>query len=282
MTTKLIIVEGMWGSGKSTTAQLIDDHLTKSGVDTRLYLEGDLDHPADYDQVACFSRDEYKQFLQRHLQAAGIIQSITETKDRYCFIEYGKLKQRLGELLADEVLADIARYDIYDGVLPLDRHCEVQLDRWREFVRGQREKETVMIFECCFIQNPLSAMLGRYDASERSIVDYVLELGNIIRPLNPALIYFHPGDVRTALARTFEERSPGWRDGVIEYYTRQGYGKSHGLSGFDGLVEFLRLRTDIELKIVQQLTLRKLIVKNDDLNWARVHREIADFVHGSL
>jgi thymidylate kinase len=40
---KLIIVEGMWGSGKSTTAKLIRDHSAESGIETRLFLEGDLD-----------------------------------------------------------------------------------------------------------------------------------------------------------------------------------------------------------------------------------------------
>lgn len=50
-------------------------------------------------------------------------------------------------------------------------------------------------------------MLGRYDASEEAIINYVLELANVIKPLFPQLIYFHPGDVRTTLNRAFEKRS---------------------------------------------------------------------------
>ncbi|WP_347552997.1 hypothetical protein ABFG93_22380 (plasmid) [Pseudalkalibacillus hwajinpoensis] len=78
--TKLIIVEGMWGSGKSTTAELIYDHLTECGIDTRLFLEGDLDNPADYDKVACFTHNEYNNLLEKYSDSIRLIQSITESK----------------------------------------------------------------------------------------------------------------------------------------------------------------------------------------------------------
>ncbi|TKI46727.1 P-loop NTPase family protein [Bacillus mycoides] len=280
--TKLIIVEGMWGSGKSTTSKLIYDHLTESGIETRLFLEGDLDNPADYDKVACFTHKEFNKLLEKHSESIGLIRSITQSKGNYNFIEYGKRQQELSKAFPDELLSDVMQYDIYDGTLPLERHCEVHLNRWSEFVKAQQQEETVTVFECCFIQNPLSAMLGRYDASQDVITDYVLKLGDIIKPLNPSLLYFHPGDVRSILKRAFEERSSEWRDGVTQYYTQQGYGRSRGLAGFDGLVEFLRVRTEIELKIIEQLLISKSVIRNDDLNWERVHQQVIQFVDESL
>lgn len=276
--SKLIVVEGMWGSGKTTTAQFIYDHLTESGAKARLFLEGDLDHPADYDKVACFTVQEYNETLQKHSASIELMRSITEDRGNYKFVPYGKHRRELGNVFSDDLLADVAQYDIYDGILPLERHCEVHLCRWREFVKAQLHRDEITIFECCFIQNPLTAMLGRYDASEEVIIDYVLELANVIKPLNPQLIYFHSGDVRTTLSRAFQERSSDWNDGVTQYFTQQGYGLSHGLTGFDGLVEFLRVRTQIELKIVEQLPLRKTGIKNDDLNWHRVRQKVIRFV----
>ncbi|MDT3425097.1 hypothetical protein J2Z22_000610 [Paenibacillus forsythiae] len=276
--TKLIIVEGIWGSGKSTTAKLINDHLTALGIDTHLFLEGDLDHPADYDKVSCLTNKEYQKLLERHSESVGLIRSITQCKGDYNFIDYGKHIQESSKVFPDELLSDVMQYDIYDGILPLEQHCEVHLNRWSEFVQAGLQEETVTIFECCFIQNPLSAMLGRYDASEDTITDYVLKLGDIIKPLNPSLLYFHPGDVRSTLKRAFEERSSEWQNGVTQYYTQQGYGRSHGLTGFDGLVEFLRVRTEIEMKIIERLLISKSVIRNDDLNWERVHQEVIQFV----
>lgn len=278
--TKLIIVEGMWGSGKSTTAKLIYDHLTEAGIDTRLFLEGDLDNPADYDKVACFSHNEYNELVENHSDSIGLIQSMTQSKGNYNFMEYGKCIQV--KEFPEALLSDVMQYDIYDGILPLERHCEVQLNRWSEFVETQQQEETVTILECCFLQNPLSAMLGRYDASQDLITDYVLKLGQIIKPLNPSLLYYHPGDIRSILERAFDERSSDWREGVTQYFTQQGYGRRHELTGFNGLVAFLRVRTELELNIIDRLLISKLVVRNDDFNWGRVHKQVIQFVEESL
>lgn len=57
MGAKLIIVEGLPGSGKSTTAQIIYDILKEKGISTEFYCEGNYNHPADFDGVAYFNVD---------------------------------------------------------------------------------------------------------------------------------------------------------------------------------------------------------------------------------
>ena len=64
--SRLILVEGIPGSGKTSTATFIQKWLDEHGFANRLYLEGDLDHPADYELVAYFPRAEYQQFLIDH------------------------------------------------------------------------------------------------------------------------------------------------------------------------------------------------------------------------
>lgn len=54
MQPKLVLIEGLPGFGKTTTAQLVHDILIDVNINTQLILEGNLDHPADYDGVACF------------------------------------------------------------------------------------------------------------------------------------------------------------------------------------------------------------------------------------
>lgn len=48
MDRNLIIVEGLPGSGKSTTAAMIADELRKKGKKVFCFDEGDREHPADY------------------------------------------------------------------------------------------------------------------------------------------------------------------------------------------------------------------------------------------
>ncbi|WP_172195803.1 hypothetical protein [Saccharibacillus qingshengii] len=51
---RLIVVEGLPGSGKSTTAEAIRLLLAESDpdLDVRFYEEGRTDHPADYEGFA--------------------------------------------------------------------------------------------------------------------------------------------------------------------------------------------------------------------------------------
>lgn len=44
--TKLILFEGIPGSGKTTTSQLVHSYLREMGLTTKVYIEGS-DHPID-------------------------------------------------------------------------------------------------------------------------------------------------------------------------------------------------------------------------------------------
>jgi adenylylsulfate kinase-like enzyme len=43
--SKLILVEGVPGSGKTTMAEFVHQWLDRNGIRSRLYGEGSLDHP---------------------------------------------------------------------------------------------------------------------------------------------------------------------------------------------------------------------------------------------
>jgi len=43
--TKLILVEGLPGSGKTSTARYVKQLLDEQNIANRLFLEGDLEHP---------------------------------------------------------------------------------------------------------------------------------------------------------------------------------------------------------------------------------------------
>ncbi|WP_231124557.1 hypothetical protein [Paenibacillus polymyxa] len=48
-------------------------------------------------------------------------------------------------------------------------------------------------------------------------------------------------------------RSPEWLDFVIWYHTEQDYGKNKGLHGYEGYIQFLEHRRELELRIIEQL-----------------------------
>lgn len=279
--TKLIIVEGIPGSGKTTTAEFIKKLLDKEGIDNELYSEGNLEHPADFEAVACLSRDEYEGLLLRHEKFKPVLENCVIKKDNNVFIHYGKIKNEKSNELSEDVYNEIIKFDVCDG-LSLERYHELTLKRWNDFAERASKEDKVYIFECCFIQNPLVVMMARHCADEKYIMRHVLQIENIINKLNPKLIYYYQESVRETIKRVAEVRDKSWINFVIGYICNQAYGKRNNLNGFDGTVKFFEDRRKLELELLERLTINKLILDNSGYNWGSCYNEINGFLEGKL
>ncbi len=198
MKTNLIIVEGLPGSGKSTTAAMIAEELKKNGNRVFCFDEGE-EHPADY-------------------------------KD----------------------------YDFPD----FETEREKMLEKWREFVCGC-DRNAVYVFNCVFLQNPMCETMMRFDMGYEQSRAYIAEIAEIIRPLNPVIVYIDRPDIRADIDRVLDERGDDWLNAVIGYHVDQGYGKKNGLSGYDGYIECLAERKRRELDILRSLDIRYCTISED-------------------
>lgn len=276
--TKLIIVEGIPGSGKTSTAQYIKNLLDKQGIENELYNEGDLNHPADYEGTACFNKIEHGQLLNKFVGYVDILkEKITSVGDNF-FINYAKLRQEKGEALPEELYKELYKFDVCEG-LSLERYHELTLLKWRNFAEKASREDKVYIFECCFIQNPAVVMLALHFADSQYIMNHILELEDIIKKLNPKLIYFYQDSVRETIARVAEVRDKSWINFVIKFIADNVYGKKLNLSGFDGAVKFFEDRREIEMEVFEKLSINKILLDNSEYNWNNRYKEIEEFLH---
>lgn len=189
MKTNLIIVEGLPGSGKSTTASMIAGLLKEKNKKVCCVDEGVQEHPADY-----------------------------------------------------------ADYDFPD----FETEKEKILGKWQSFVKTA-DKDTIYVFNCIFLQNPMCETMMRFGMSEEASLKYISEIAEIIKPLNPVVIYIDRPDVKATVDSVLEERGNDWLNAVIDYHTSQGYGKQNSLSGYEGYIKCLEERKRRELRILQAL-----------------------------
>lgn len=191
MKTNLIIVEGLPGSGKSTTAAMIAEELRAHGERVVCVDEGEPNHPADY-----------------------------------------------------------AEYDFPD----FETERRNILEKWREFA-GSANPNTVYVFNCVLLQNPMCETMMRFGMAESESRTYISEIVEIIRPLSPVVIYIDLPDVKGTVDGVLEERGECWLNAVIDYHTSQGYGKRNHLTGYEGYIKCLEERKARELNILQALDL---------------------------
>ncbi|MGM7683589.1 hypothetical protein ACSVDA_15735 [Cytobacillus sp. Hm23] len=261
MNTRLILIEGLPGFGKSTTATIIHELLMGMNVETELFLEGNLDHPADYDGVSFFSKNEFDELLSlSNLELKNIFMDRVKKKEDNYFLPYRKIENELNTKLSEELFNIIFHKDIYE--ISLDQNIELITEKWREFTETALNSTKPFIFDCCFIQNPTSIGMMKYDASKEKVTNYVMRLAEIIEPLNPLLIYIEQDSLEFSFKKAVKERPAEWSEVFIDYTVNQGYGKRRGYSGLDGTLKVLQARQQLELHIYDMLKINKVKVNN--------------------
>ncbi|WP_144475313.1 hypothetical protein [Cytobacillus oceanisediminis] len=269
MKTKLILVEGLPGSGKSTTAKLIHELLTENQVPAELYMEGNLDHPADYEGVAYFTEEEFEELLKKSGSLSKVFQDRVTVKRGRHLLPYMKIKNELGSGFPDELLAAISKKDVYE--LPMEENIAVISESWEEFAKQAAAEEKVYVFECCFIQNPVTVGLVKYGASDEATIQYVKKLAEAVESLNPLLVYVKQEDIERSFRKAVTERPDDWFNGFVHYYTSQGYGLVNGLSGLEGTIDVLKARQELEYSILKNLQLTTYILNNTQFDFEK-HR----------
>ncbi|HDR6268253.1 TPA: hypothetical protein QCU37_006088 [Bacillus cereus] len=260
MNTKLIIVEGLPGFGKSTTAKLINEILSQNKIEVELFLEGNLNHPADYDGVSCFNKFEFNRLLSNSGGFKEVLLKKVLKKGSNYLLPYRKMKNEFGDQFSDELFNVILKNDIYE--LPFDKNVELIADKWNDFAEIALEDNKVYIFECCFIQNPLTIGMIKYGEQKEKMINYVMKVAKIIENLNPMLLYVEQDNLEFSFRKALKERTPEWSTGIIDYYTNQGYGKEHNHSGVEGAIKVLEARRNLELEIFDMLKMKKETINN--------------------
>ncbi|WP_242303753.1 hypothetical protein [Bacillus cereus group sp. BfR-BA-01350] len=260
MNTKLIIVEGLPGFGKSTTAKLINEILNQNKIEVELFLEGNLNHPADYDGVSCFNKFEFDRLVSNSGDFKEVLLKRVLKKGSNYLLPYRKIKNEFGDQFSDELCNNISRNDIYE--LPFEKNVELITDKWQDFAEIALEDNKVYIFECCFIQNPLTIGMIKYGEQKEKIINYVMKVAKIIENLNPMLFYVEQDDLEFSFRKALKERNPEWSKGIVDYYTNQGYGKEHNHLGVEGAIKVLEARRDLELEIFDMLKMKKEKINN--------------------
>jgi hypothetical protein len=225
--------------------------------------------------VACLDEREYTDLLGQFPNQAEFLKSQARSINNELFFSYRKMQHEHSEQCPDDLFKALARYEIYD--LPVEKHIRIMKHGWQSFVERALQDNFVYIFECCFLQNPITTLLARHNLPIEEIHQHVLTLSEIIQPLQPKLVYLAPHDPRATLENIRAERPQEWADFVTWYLTEQEYGKTHGLSGFKGVADFYAFRQTLELEFLPTLPLPSVTL-SDDSDWQTRYKKLETYL----
>lgn len=275
--TKLILVEGIPGSGKTTIAQKIAERYRGGGRSVNLFLEGSA-HPADLGWNACVPVEQYEEAIARYPALRGEIERKTTIEGGYAIIAYTLIKTD-----NKDFYKEMEAFEVYDGRASDELFFRLHYDRWRMFGEEAAQSGAVTIFECAFLQNHINELLFWRDFKESGAIAHCNRLIGFVKQLSPALIYLSQPDIRATIDRVAKERvSPGgnnWIDRVVTYCEDSHFGKMNGIKGLDGAIKFFTIRKQLEMKILDQLSIPCKVIENANYDWDLVWVEIEAFLN---
>ena len=259
---RLFIVEGVPCTGKTSTSEFISNLISKSGKKVLYFQEGAPDHPADYSFHAFINNEDLDRFSN---EEKDTLLNNSENVNNGYVISLFDIREKL--------FNKVIQYKIYD-MLPWDKEYPVMLNKWEDFVKMSMSNDYIYVFDCCFLQNPLCETMMRFNMKPEAIYDYIHNIYKIIKGLNPVVIYLKNTRIKQRVQDVLKKREKKWLDEVIEYHTSQGYGKECGYEGFDGYIECLKARQEIELSILNNLNIDKVIIENPFENWEKTYENL--------
>ena len=129
MITKLILIEGIPGSGKTTIARKVEKLITNRGKNAQCYVEGQI-HPADLAWLSYLTLDEYKKLLCDYELYAEVIKKNSIIEEDMVLVAYTHLGLYKGENALMSYLED---KEIYDGKLDIQEFLGLNIKRWEGF-----------------------------------------------------------------------------------------------------------------------------------------------------
>ena len=277
MNSRLILVEGIPGAGKTTTARKIKEKLIDEGKEAILYEEG-MSHPADMAWNACLKEDEYYDFIKKcsemwegskksisKEELISRIQRQTRIEDNNVILAYTKID--FPEDCYWSLIGDVASKEICDGRKSLDEFRDIHLRRWSKFAEQALLNDNIYIFECAFLQNHIFELLGVYEKSDEEIYLYLKSLLETVKSLSPSIVYIEPSSVEDIIIQAANERKspegsrPDWIDEVANWVSNMNFGKSHNLKGIEGVFYFCKERLRIDKLMREKLNVSVTIIK---------------------
>lgn len=262
--SRLHLVEGLPGTGKSTMAQTLAKRLAAEGGEVALFLEGDL-HPVDLQWISRMTplafdnavNVLYEYWLRspRTEPWSEIRQCLNDQssyEDGYILTAYTRLNFRDVELWDGMDLFRAA--EIHNGRISLTEYRDIYLRRWHRFAESRNHESTIYVFECAFFQSHISELLGHHLVDDEALLEFLSNLIAPVRLMRPEMHYVSVDDYAMCMCTTARSRG-NWLADVINWVESSPYGKQHKLQGFESVLTFFRHREELEQIAMQRLGL---------------------------
>ena len=200
---RLILLEGLPGTGKTTNSSRLFEQLVRNGWDVRWLHEVSQPHPTLFFSECCMTKEEYRLFTEKYPEAAGMLDDIAEVRATTVGIDYLTAARRMPGREKAAWYRELLRYDVMD--FPLERYEPAACEKWEAFANTALRTDTVYILDSSVFQYQIFTFLLN-GADARRLARFVRGIMDMLRPLHPALIYLYREKTEDSIAFMIKQR----------------------------------------------------------------------------
>lgn len=255
---RLIMVEGLPGTGKTTIAKWLSEYLNTQGVNATLLLEGNRDIPCDFYETAGIPNIDFKALFSKSPEILETLLSQALVTENYTYL-------RIDDF-TDDVAVKIKRWDMGDEnnqMVTVSDYIPCALERLDYWVNQVISNSVVMVVDSGFLQNPINELLFR-KATYDETVWFISEVFQRIKSLNPICVYLQRNSAEEAISFAKEVKGKAWAERVDNLLI-----ENECKDLFDN-------RFDLEQKLLPLIEHIKCMPNGYD--WSLVRKVIEDYV----
>lgn len=247
---KHIFVEGLQGMGKSTLVQRLSEKYTGHHV----YREGDY-CPVELAWCSYLTKEQYKHILDKFSEMKEEIEKWTVIEEDKFIVMYTR------------IITDIPgfhkymeQYEIYNGRRTLGELENIVLKRYQKL-----GKTAAGIFECALFQNIIEDLMLFHKRTDEQVSQFYYKLKDAMKTEDFIIFYLYDEDVDKNLSQIIRERcdedgNQVWYQLMLGYIETCPYGVENALKGYEGLLNHLKHRQALELRIIREIFPEQSIV----------------------
>lgn len=241
---RVVFVEGLCGSGKSTLGARLGDSLSGRGIPAVFYDEGAYPHPVSLNWHAALSTSDFEALCARYADLADELGRRAIVEGAHVLIAYRDFE---GHPIFDALRAKELCWTNTPAVSRAE-FCALLESAWRRLAGRMMADSPVVILDGVFLQHPIHDLVRNYGADDRAIVAHVWRTAEILLPAKPALLYLDQQNPR---------RQMEWIAGVRQ---RAHYAR-------DESIRQMERRRAVELEIVRELPFPARVIEIPHRDW---------------
>ena len=204
---RLILLEGLPGTGKTTNSYRLFEQMVRNGRDVRWLHEVSQPHPTLFFSESCLTKEEYRLFKKKYPEIAEMLDSIAEIRATTVGIDYLTASRRMPGQENEAWYQELLQYDVM--AFPLERYERAAIEKWETFVNAALQKDTIYILDSSIFQYQIFTYLLS-GADYPRLSQFVHSIMKLLEPLHPALIYLYREKTEDSI--TFMEKQRGMKD----------------------------------------------------------------------